>query len=226
MQRLLPIGVRLLSWILALLFLVVGRLGVSRLVSVDGGRRGDRQRTRVDFSTYSPVRGRGAHPGHVWSGWDAHHSCGVGQGSCLHRARRPGCGGDARVWSAIFRFGNFRGGEMRTSSSDRKSGLLVEWCGRGDSNPHALASASPSSWCVCQFRHFRKWEVRREPDLRAPIGITAAASAAAASAPAAAPAASAPDSASSSRRASAASPAPARAVRPCRSPPSRGRAAP
>jgi hypothetical protein len=29
------------------------------------------------------------------------------------------------------------------------------WCGRGDSNPHALASASPSSWCVCQFRHFR-----------------------------------------------------------------------
>ena len=28
-------------------------------------------------------------------------------------------------------------------------------CGRGDSNPHALASASPSSWCVCQFRHFR-----------------------------------------------------------------------
>ena len=29
------------------------------------------------------------------------------------------------------------------------------WCGRGDSNPHTLASASPSSWCVCQFRHFR-----------------------------------------------------------------------
>ena len=28
-------------------------------------------------------------------------------------------------------------------------------CGRGDSNPHALASVSPSSWCVCQFRHFR-----------------------------------------------------------------------
>jgi hypothetical protein len=32
------------------------------------------------------------------------------------------------------------------------------WCGRGDSNPHALASASPSSWCVCQFRHFRDEE--------------------------------------------------------------------
>ena len=30
------------------------------------------------------------------------------------------------------------------------------WCGRGDSNPHGLATASPSSWCVCQFRHFRE----------------------------------------------------------------------
>jgi hypothetical protein len=30
------------------------------------------------------------------------------------------------------------------------------WCGRGDSNPHGLATVSPSSWCVCQFRHFRK----------------------------------------------------------------------
>jgi hypothetical protein len=34
--------------------------------------------------------------------------------------------------------------------------LAMFWCGRGDSNPHALASASPSSWCVCQFRHFRE----------------------------------------------------------------------
>src|SRR5207249_9878287 len=31
------------------------------------------------------------------------------------------------------------------------------WCGRGDSNPHGLATVSPSSWCVCQFRHFRTW---------------------------------------------------------------------
>src|SRR6185503_6053957 len=30
------------------------------------------------------------------------------------------------------------------------------WCGRGDSNPHGIATASPSSWCVCQFRHFRE----------------------------------------------------------------------
>ena len=29
------------------------------------------------------------------------------------------------------------------------------WCGKGDSNPHDVATASPSSWCVCQFRHFR-----------------------------------------------------------------------
>jgi hypothetical protein len=32
----------------------------------------------------------------------------------------------------------------------------VEWCERGDSNPHGIATASPSSWCVCQFRHFRE----------------------------------------------------------------------
>ena len=35
--------------------------------------------------------------------------------------------------------------------------VLFRWCGRGDSNPHDIATASPSSWCVCQFRHFRKW---------------------------------------------------------------------
>ena len=39
-----------------------------------------------------------------------------------------------------------------------------EWCGRGDSNPHALASVSPSSWCVCQFRHFRTMIYRRRGD--------------------------------------------------------------
>ena len=30
------------------------------------------------------------------------------------------------------------------------------WCGREDSNLHGIATASPSSWCVCQFRHYRK----------------------------------------------------------------------
>ena len=29
------------------------------------------------------------------------------------------------------------------------------WCGRVDSNHHGIATASPSSWCVCQFRHDR-----------------------------------------------------------------------
>src|SRR5581483_8311958 len=29
------------------------------------------------------------------------------------------------------------------------------WCGREDSNLHGIATASPSSWCVCQFRHCR-----------------------------------------------------------------------
>src|SRR6516162_1848318 len=30
-----------------------------------------------------------------------------------------------------------------------------KWCGREDSNLHGIATASPSSWCVCQFRHCR-----------------------------------------------------------------------
>ncbi len=32
------------------------------------------------------------------------------------------------------------------------------WCGRVDSNHHGIATASPSSWCVCQFRHDRTEE--------------------------------------------------------------------
>ena len=38
---------------------------------------------------------------------------------------------------------------------ERAARRRVEWCGRGDSNPYDIAIASPSSWCVCQFRHFR-----------------------------------------------------------------------
>jgi hypothetical protein len=54
----------------------------------------------------------------------------------------------------------------QTQKEARKPGLFLFWCGRGDSNPHVLANASPSSWCVCQFRHFRKGEVscRRAQD--------------------------------------------------------------
>ena len=41
----------------------------------------------------------------------------------------------------------------RGTGKQREAGH--KWCGRGDSNPHGLATVSPSSWCVCQFRHFR-----------------------------------------------------------------------
>src|SRR6266478_484273 len=30
------------------------------------------------------------------------------------------------------------------------------WCGREDSNLHGIATASPSSWCVFQFRQYRE----------------------------------------------------------------------
>ena len=45
-----------------------------------------------------------------------------------------------------------------------RASFRLSWCGRGDSNPHVLANASPSSWCVCQFRHFRRGE--RETRIR------------------------------------------------------------
>jgi hypothetical protein len=35
-------------------------------------------------------------------------------------------------------------------------------CGRRDLNPHTLSGASPSSWCVCQFRHFRDEKLRQQ----------------------------------------------------------------
>jgi hypothetical protein len=37
--------------------------------------------------------------------------------------------------------------------------LKNRWCGRVDSNHHGIATASPSSWCVCQFRHDRTEEI-------------------------------------------------------------------
>ena len=39
-----------------------------------------------------------------------------------------------------------------------------KWCGEGDLNPHEVALASPSSWCVCQFRHLRTLEGTYRPD--------------------------------------------------------------
>jgi hypothetical protein len=43
-------------------------------------------------------------------------------------------------------------GARNTCSPENK------WCGRVDSNHHGIATASPSSWCVCQFRHDRTEE--------------------------------------------------------------------
>ena len=49
------------------------------------------------------------------------------------------------------------------------SNSLKGWCGRGDSNPHDLATASPSSWCVCQFRHFRvRADLKVDPYINQP----------------------------------------------------------
>src|SRR6476660_9404130 len=45
--------------------------------------------------------------------------------------------------------------ELRSQASFCDEQVSQVWCGRGDSNPYGIATASPSSWCVCQFRHFR-----------------------------------------------------------------------
>jgi hypothetical protein len=50
----------------------------------------------------------------------------------------------------------FYWGKPRFSQNYR--GLKRRWCGRVDSNHHGIATASPSSWCVCQFRHDRTEE--------------------------------------------------------------------
>src|SRR2546430_3827670 len=47
-----------------------------------------------------------------------------------------------------------RGRRSQTGGADLQK--QKSWCGRKDSNLHGIATASPSSWCVCQFRHFRK----------------------------------------------------------------------
>jgi hypothetical protein len=39
--------------------------------------------------------------------------------------------------------------------ASRFASRIESWCGRVDSNHHGIATASPSSWCVCQFRHDR-----------------------------------------------------------------------
>src|SRR5579871_4502409 len=51
-------------------------------------------------------------------------------------------------------------GDKSTKSRSQKKRsqqrrLEKKWCGREDSNLHGIATASPSSWCVCQFRHCR-----------------------------------------------------------------------
>src|SRR5215469_8069299 len=46
-------------------------------------------------------------------------------------------------------------------SVEQSTANAKDWCGREDSNLHGIAPASPSSWCVYQFRHCRKSVVGR-----------------------------------------------------------------
>jgi hypothetical protein len=45
-------------------------------------------------------------------------------------------------------------------------------CEREDLNLHGIAPASPSSWCVCQFRHAREYRVRSRAPSPVPVAVT------------------------------------------------------
>ena len=44
-------------------------------------------------------------------------------------------------------------------SPDFSELFFINWCGGMDSNHHKVALASPSSWCVYQFRHHRTMRI-------------------------------------------------------------------
>ena len=62
-----------------------------------------------------------------------------------------------RFGAAVGEFGVLIGREFifDADEGDAKGRIEKKWCGREDSNLHGIATASPSSWCVCQFRHYR-----------------------------------------------------------------------
>ncbi len=63
-----------------------------------------------------------------------------------------------RCWVANGSSRLVQASELGLPTGARADHASEGWCGRGDSNPHGIATASPSSWCVCQFRHFRRRE--------------------------------------------------------------------
>src|ERR1700739_594539 len=70
-----------------------------------------------------------------------------------HSFSRSGTPGAKRRLS-VHKFSRER--VSRKSGGPRKRSEAKSWCGGKDSNLHGIATASPSSWCVCQFRHHRK----------------------------------------------------------------------
>ncbi len=69
----------------------------------------------------------------------------------MRQIEKEGIGPSTRAFGARSGHSPCKGHGCHERAAQRR----VEWCERGDSNPHVLANASPSSWCVCQFRHFR-----------------------------------------------------------------------
>ncbi len=63
-----------------------------------------------------------------------------------------------RISHRIFQWGSLlkvAGSVWKENKKAGKYPAFLFWCGGMDSNHHEIAPASPSSWCVYQFRHHR-----------------------------------------------------------------------
>src|SRR5262249_40358360 len=124
----------------------LGRRGVRALLSTDGDGR-PAVDGRLDLALERHRRFRGA-PGADVSGGGGEDRAALGEQDRRKRrwlAQPKPREGQRQPASAVL---PLRRGSLRVTKSEG-------WWERGDSTPHGIATASPSSWCVCQFRHFR-----------------------------------------------------------------------
>ena len=96
---------------------------------------------------------------HVVAGRISLASQNVHDASFVHADSFAGTMPDSDVWRVRLRPSGYGATDFAAGLPKRSSlGLTGErsLVRKGDSNPHGIATASPSSWCVCQFRHFRE----------------------------------------------------------------------
>jgi hypothetical protein len=107
---------------------------------------------RRDFCRHSEGCRRTSPNDDVIVGW--RRSIGIRRcWDALRLAASPLAQGTIRLGPAVSR-GSTDRTSMELDSACHERGLdenrgRVEWCGRGESNPHGIATASPSNWLIC-----------------------------------------------------------------------------